>query len=117
MPATRANTAALIPAYFEERNIRTVAARTLQQVDQVLVVDDGSTDRTAEEARSSGAEVLRHEINQGKGAAIKTGLARLQPRPAVEYVILLDGDGQHLPEEIPAFLEATARTDAELLIG
>src|SRR4051794_12344880 len=104
--ATRANVAALIPAYYEEKFIRDVAARALAQLDLVLVVDDGSSDHTAEEARAAGVEVLRHEKNAGKGAAIKTGLRALLARPAVEFILILDGDGQHLPEEIPHFLAA-----------
>lgn len=114
--ADRTNVAALIPAYFEEAQIQPVARRTLAQLDHVLVLDDGSTDRTAEEARKAGAEVIRHERNKGKGAAIKTGLRELDARGFL-YVLVLDGDGQHLPEEIPAFLEAANRTGSQLVVG
>ncbi len=114
---SRSNTAALIPCYFEEKHIQDIARRALAQLDQVLVVDDGSTDATESEARASGAEVIRHSTNQGKGAAIKTGLHELSERPTVEYVLVLDGDGQHLPEEIPAFLEAANATHAAMLVG
>jgi glycosyltransferase involved in cell wall biosynthesis len=104
-PADRASVVALIPAYLEERHIRDVAARTLKQVDRLVVVDDGSTDSTFDEACAGGAEVIRHPVNRGKGAAIKTGFRKLLEE-RVEYVLLLDGDGQHLPEEIPRFLKA-----------
>ena len=114
---SRSNTAALIPCYFEEKHIQDIARRTLAQLDQVLVVDDGSTDATEAEARASGAEVIQHSTNQGKGAAIKTGLHELSRRASVEYVLVLDGDGQHLPEEIPAFLEAANATHAAMLVG
>jgi glycosyltransferase involved in cell wall biosynthesis len=113
----RTNVAALIPAYFEGRSIADVARRTLAQLDRVLVVDDGSTDNTEAEARSSGADVIRHALNQGKGAAIKTGLRELNGRAGVEYILVLDGDGQHLPEEIPRFLEAANRSAAQMLVG
>ncbi len=116
-PATRANTAALIPAYFERRHIREVVQRTRQQLERVVVVDDGSTDQTAREAADAGAELLRHEVNQGKGAAIKTGLRRMKEDAAIEYLILLDGDGQHLPEEIPAFLAEANTAGAAMLVG
>ncbi len=81
------------------------------------MVDDGSTDATEVQARSSGAEVIRHPVNQGKGAAIKTGLRELSARPGVEYILILDGDGQHLPEEIPAFIEEANRSHAPMIVG
>jgi glycosyltransferase involved in cell wall biosynthesis len=112
----RSNVAALIPAYFEEKNIQAVARRALAQLDYVLVLDDGSTDRTAEEARKAGAQVMRHEQNQGKGAAIKTGLRELVAR-GFEYVLVLDGDGQHLPEEIPKFLDEVNRSGSPIAVG
>jgi glycosyltransferase involved in cell wall biosynthesis len=114
--ADRTNVAALIPAYFEEAQIQAVARRTLAQLDHVLVLDDGSTDRTSEEARKAGAEVIRHGKNQGKGAAIKTGLRELAARDFL-YVLILDGDGQHLPEEIPGFLEEANRSGAPFVVG
>src|SRR4051812_32596792 len=115
--ADRTSVAALIPAYFEGKSIADVARRTLAQLDQVLVVDDGSTDNTESGARSSGAEVIRHSINHGKGAAIKTGLRELSTRQGVEYILVLDGDGQHLPEEIPRFLDTANRSAAQMLVG
>lgn len=111
-----AEIAAAIPAYQEEKHIGDVARRTLQQIGRVVVVDDGSTDATAEKARVAGAEVIVHPVNRGKGEAIKTGLRYWLERGA-EYVVLLDGDGQHLPEEIARFAEVAERTGAKLLIG
>ena len=113
----RTNVAALIPCYFEAKFIRDVASRTHAQLDTVLVVDDGSTDGTESEAKASGVEVIRHSVNQGKGAAIKTGLRALANRPGVEYILILDGDGQHCPEEIPRFLDAANSTHAQMLVG
>jgi len=114
--ADRTNVAGLIPAYFEEEHVQEVARRALAQLDHVLVLDDGSTDRTSEEARKAGAEVLRHAKNQGKGAAIKTGFKELTGR-GFEYVLILDGDGQHLPEEIPGFIEEANRSGAAFVVG
>jgi glycosyltransferase involved in cell wall biosynthesis len=113
----RTNVAALIPCYFEERHLRDVATRVKQQLDTVLVVDDGSTDGTEAEARAAGVEVIRHTVNQGKGAAIKTGLRNLAERAGIEYALVLDGDGQHAPEEIPRFLAAANETKAPMLVG
>ncbi len=115
--ATRANVAALIPCYFEEKRIREVAAATRKQLDLVLVVDDGSTDRTSDEARAADVEVIKHEKNAGKGAAIKTGLRALLDRSGVEFILILDGDGQHLPTEIPNFLAEASATGASMIVG
>src|SRR3978361_51826 len=112
----RTNVAALIPCYFEERFIRDVANRVKAQLDHVLGVDDGSTDATETNARAAGVEVIKHTANQGKGAAIKTGLKALSERPGIEYALVLDGDGQHAPEEIPRFLAAANETQAQMLV-
>ena len=71
----RSQTAAVIPAYQDEKHIGDIARRTRERLDHVLVVDDGSTDQTEQRAREAGAEVIVHAQNQGKGEAIKTGLA------------------------------------------
>src|SRR4051795_4335765 len=70
----RSTVAAIIPAFCEEKHVGEVVIRTLKQLDHVLVVDDGSSDRTATVAREAGAEVVVHERNLGKGESIKTGL-------------------------------------------
>lgn len=111
----RTTVGAIIPAYQEERHIGDVVRRTLAQLDHVLVVDDGSTDATAANARDAGAEVLVHAENRGKGEAIK-GALRLWLERDLLYAIILDGDGQHLPEEISRFIAAAA-SGAEVLIG
>jgi glycosyltransferase involved in cell wall biosynthesis len=112
----RTTVAAVIPAYLEEKHIAEVVRRTLQQLDQVVVVDDGSPDATAVRAREAGAEVIIQPQNVGKGESIKTGLRHWLERNFT-YVVILDGDGQHLPEEIARFLESAASTRAELLVG
>jgi len=112
----RPTVAAVIPAYLEEKHVGEVARRTLQQLGDVLVVDDGSPDATAENARKAGAEVIVHEQNRGKGESIKTGLRHWLDR-GFDYVMILDGDGQHLPEEIERFTAAAAARSAGLLIG
>jgi glycosyltransferase involved in cell wall biosynthesis len=112
----RITVAALIPAYLEEKHIADVVRRTLRQLPNVLVVDDGSADQTAEQARSAGADVIVHEQNRGKGESIKTGF-RYWLDHGSTYVVILDGDGQHLPEEIERFLAAASSGIGELLIG
>ena len=112
----RPSIAAVIPAYGEEKHIGDVVRRTRQQLDHVLVVDDGSNDQTAARAREAGAEVIVHPQNRGKGEAIKTGLRHWLDRQFT-YVIILDADGQHLPEEIDRFVNAASTLDAQLFIG
>ena len=103
----RSQTAAVIPAYQDEKHIGEIVRRTRERLDHVLVIDDGSSDQTAQRAREAGAEVIVHDQNRGKGEAIKTGLGQGIGRE-VAWVILLDSDGQHLPEEIDRFLSAAA---------
>ena len=113
----RSQTAAVIPAYQDEKHIGDIVRRTRKQLDHVLVVDDGSTDQTAQRAREAGAEVIVHNQNRGKGDAIKTGLAHWSDQE-ITWVSLLDSDGQHLPEEIDRFLTAAASsTQSTFLIG
>ena len=110
-------TAAIIPAYREERHISDVVRRTRGQLDHVLVVDDGSRDTTARCAREAGAEVIVHSQNRGKGEAIKTGLRHWLDRQFI-HVIILDADGQHLPEEIDRFIAAAAQAgDRSFFLG
>ena len=112
----RPSIAAVIPAYGEEKHIGDVVRRTRQQLDHVLVVDDGSNDQTAARAREAGAEVIVHPQNRGKGEAIKTGLRHWLDRQFT-YVVILDADGQHLPEEIDRFVNVALASDAQLFIG
>lgn len=110
------NVAALIPAYNEASTIADVVRGVRPFVSQVLVVDDGSIDRTAEEARAAGARVMAHATNMGKGHAVRTGLAHLLSGD-ITHVILLDGDMQHLPHETPRLLDAARATGADVVIG
>ncbi len=105
----RSQTAAVIPAYQDEKHIGDIVRRTCERLDHVLVIDDGSSDQTAQRAREGGAEVIIHDQNRGKGEAIKTGLGYWLNRE-VTWVSLLDSDGQHLPEEIDRFIAAAAST-------
>ncbi|MEO6848281.1 MAG: glycosyltransferase family 2 protein, partial [Chthoniobacterales bacterium] len=108
--------AALIPAWQEESFIYEVVTRALPFVGKVLVVNDGSTDRTLEEAQRAGAEVISHPQNKGKGNAIQTGLKYLSACGCY-HVIILDGDLQHLPEEISRFVKEIDKSDPAMVIG
>ena len=108
--------AAVIPAYQEEKHIGDVVRRTRLQLDHVLVVDDGSNDETATRARPAGAEVIVHAKNRGKGESIKTGLRHWLDRQ-ITWVVILDADGQHRPEEIDRFIDAAMSESASLVLG
>jgi len=113
----RSRSAAVIPAYQDEKHIGDIVHRTRERLDHVLVVDDGSSDQTAQRAREAGAEVISHDQNRGKGEAIKTGIAHWLNRD-ITWLSLLDSDGQHLPEEIDRFLTAASCvTQPTFLIG
>lgn len=109
-------TVAIIPAFNEELTIGSVVLKTRRYVDEVIVVDDGSSDRTEEVARLAGAVVVRNEINEGKANALKRGFEELKGRD-LSAVVLLDGDGQHEPQEIPRLLEPVLNGEADLVIG
>ncbi len=108
--------AALIPAYNEAASIREVAERCLRQVDTLIVVDDVSTDGTADALAGLPVTVLRHAHNQGKAAGLWDGF-RQALESDVDAVITLDGDGQHAPEEIPKLIAAATRHPDRLIIG
>lgn len=105
----------LIPAYNEERSIASVVNRALAYL-PTLVIDDGSTDDTAQRACLAGAIVMQILKNQGKGAALQTGIQRAVEQ-GYDFIITLDGDGQHDPNEIPIFLKAFTTRRLDLIIG
>lgn len=106
----------IVPAYLEERTIADVVRRILRVAKSVVVIDDGSPDRTAEEAAGGGAMVLRHAHNKGKGAALHTGFMYAKAH-GFKYLITMDADGQHAPDDIPRFIEAYMRTGIPVLVG
>lgn len=108
--------AVLIPSLNAERTLPPVVKAAREQLEPVIVINDGSSDRTGDVAREGGATVLRHEVNRGKGAALKTGFAWALEN-GYDGVITLDADGQHLASEIPKFIAARAETNADLIIG
>jgi glycosyltransferase involved in cell wall biosynthesis len=108
---------ALIPVYNEASHIEQVAKGCLKHVSRVYVVDDGSTDDSAATARKAGATVLVHPMNQGKGAALKTGFDRILREGGWDAVVVVDGDGQHDWNEIPRFVWYLQHERCDIVVG
>lgn len=110
--------AVVIPAYQAAATIADVVARTRRAVSEatVYVVDDGSTDGTRDRGLGTGARVLVHPTNRGKGAALATGIAAALDAGA-EVIVTLDADGQHPPEDIGRLVAPVAQGDADLSLG
>jgi glycosyltransferase involved in cell wall biosynthesis len=107
---------AAIPCFNERLAIGSVALLARAHVDAVLVIDDGSSDGTADVARKAGATVIRHEQNKGKGAAVKSAL-HYAAANGFDALVLLDGDGQHEPDQIPQRLPPRRDGTADIVIG
>ena len=108
--------AVILPAYREGARVAAVVTGCLKHVDKVLVVDDFSPDDTSALAAAAGAEVVRHDSNRGKGAALKTGFGHLRSQ-GFTHAIAMDADGQHDPERIPAFIAAATASGVVLVLG
>jgi glycosyltransferase involved in cell wall biosynthesis len=120
----------IIPAYNEVRMVGEVVRGVREEVSKwaknfrIVVIDDGSDDKTGELARAAGAEVVRHEMNRGLGAALGTGLKVVrQAPPSYEamagrrVVVTFDGDGQHDPGDIRRVVEPILRGEADFVVG
>lgn len=108
------NITIILPAYNEEVSIGSVVLLARRYADRVIVVDDGSSDRTAEVAASAGAEVIVHLQNKGKGMAFKTGFEAAE---GADIIVTMDSDGQHNPEDIPKLITPILRGEADMVNG
>lgn len=106
----------IVPAYCEGGRIGAVVRAIRAHLEDVIVVDDGSPDDTGREAEAAGAVVIRHKVNQGKGAALGTAF-RAAGQRGFDYAITMDGDGQHAPEDIPGFIRAYRESGVPVLVG
>ena len=107
-------TIAIIPAYNEEVAIASIVKRALKYVDRVIVVDDGSVDRTSQRARDAGARVIKHYNNLGKGVSLKDAFAEVK---GFDIVVTIDGDGQHNPDEMLEIMRPIREGRADLVNG
>lgn len=107
---------AAIPCFNEELFIGSVALKTQDYVDRVVVIDDGSTDKTAMVAEKAGATVIGHGSNKGKGAAVRTAFEYAR-KAGCKALVLLDGDGQHDPAYIPSLVKPVLEDKADMVVG
>lgn len=107
---------AVIPAYNEDRFVGSVVLKAGMFVERVIVVDDGSTDHTAVVASQAGADVIVHPTNLGKASALATAFDHACQEKA-DIIVMLDGDGQHNPQEIPNVIRPILRGRADMVIG
>ncbi len=107
---------AIIPARNEQKAIGSVVMLSKKYVESVLVIDDGSTDKTALIAKLAGADVIRHSINKGKGEAMLTGL-KWASMNDFDIVVFIDGDGQHDPAAIPSLIKPIKDGEVDITIG
>lgn len=110
------NVCLIIPAYNEARAIGRVVSEACKIMEHVVVVDDGSVDATAQIAQDSGAFVIKHEANSGKGAALCTGF-RYALDHGYDALITIDSDGQHDVGDIPTFLRAYGKRGSGIILG
>ncbi len=112
------NIAVVIPAYNASSSLDALLHRSslVHPREHTIVVNDGSRDATAETAARAGAVVLSHDVNRGKGAALRTGCAYALEH-GYDGVVTMDADLQHKPEDIPRFLAAFSETNADIIIG
>jgi len=110
------NITVILPAYNEEGSIGSIVLLTRLYADNVIVVDDGSTDRTAEIARKAGAEVIPHNNNKGKAEALKTGFTAAANLGA-DIIVTMDPDGRHNPADIPKLISPILEGNAEMVNG
>ena len=106
----------VLPAYNEEKYIGDIVNRSKNYVDRVIVVDNCSTDKTFSEAKKAGAITLKHCVNLGKGASLKTG-CDAAINIGTDIIALMDSDGQHKPEDLPEFFDALDFEKVNMVIG
>ena len=107
----------VIPVYNEEKVIGDVVADVRTAFAQVVCVDDGSTDRSADLAASAGARVVRHPVNLGQGAALQTGFEYVLADPSMEFVVTFDADGQHQIADAVGMVEQLRAGQADVVFG
>jgi glycosyltransferase involved in cell wall biosynthesis len=107
----------IVPVYNEALTVATTVSDLLQSFDHVVCVDDGSADGSAELAHAAGATVLRHVLNQGQGASLRTGFDYVLRHTAASYAVTFDADGQHLVEDAVGMVERARAEQVDVVLA
>lgn len=117
MGARADNTIVVIPSYNEARTIGGIVRDTVNMGLDVLVIDDGSSDHTERIALDNGAMVIRHTHNLGKGYSVREGIKDVLEKLKYDWMVMMDGDGQHHTEDIPVLMDATKEEGVDIVMG
>lgn len=112
-----ADVTVVVPAFNEEARVASVVSGLREEFGTVVVVDDGSSDRTADLARAAGARVVSHPSNLGQGAALQTGFAYALTDPGMRFVVTFDSDGQHRVADALSLLATARHTGVDVVLG
>ncbi|GAB89292.1 glycosyltransferase family 2 protein [Gordonia rhizosphera] len=107
----------VIPVFNEGQVIREVAANAAKTFPNIVCVDDGSSDDSADEIRAAGVHLVRHPVNLGQGAAIQTGVEFARARPGARYFVTFDADGQHQVEDVVAMVSRLRTEPIDIIVG
>lgn len=116
-PAAFADTWLIIPCYNEATVIGEVIANARRTFPNIVAVDDGSADGSAEQIHAAGAHLVRHPVNLGQGAAIQTGLEYARAQPGSRFFVTFDADGQHQVKDVVAMVGRLRREDLDIIVG
>ncbi|HIC20086.1 TPA: glycosyltransferase family 2 protein [Candidatus Poribacteria bacterium] len=106
----------LLPAYNEAKTIGQVVREASEFVNDILVIDDGSVDKTAQIAEEASGKVIKHSTNLGKGMALRTGFDYVSQK-GYDLIATMDSDGQHQPSDLPRFIDYFKNNKPDIIIG
>lgn len=113
----RSDTWLVIPVYNEAPVIADVVEQARRTFPNIVCVDDGSRDGSAAQIRTTGAQLVRHPVNLGQGAAIQTGVEYARTRPGARYFVTFDADGQHRVEDVLAMVDRLREEPLDIVVG
>lgn len=117
MGSRKDNTIVIIPSFNEARTIGGLVRALVANGLDALVIDDGSGDNTEREALDAGAMVIRNRLNLGKGASVRSGIRYVLDKTKYEWIVMMDGDGQHHPEDVPMLMAASEKEELDIVVG